>query len=209
MTFTLMARDPWRGDLGVAVASHWPAVGGVVPFFRPGVGMVASQSQAWPPLAEAILDAMAGGASPREAVAAMVTAFTPGVRQILAMGVTGRNAIFTGAGCVRETAEARGPNCIAAGNMLIHEGVAQAMVDAYTTTAAERFADRLLVGLRAGEAAGGDKRGRQAAAIRIWPADYPAAPWLPFDVRADDHGDPLAELARLLPLRRDAEETPF
>ena len=61
------------------------------------------------------------------------------IRQILAMGTTGRNAIFTGAGCVRETAEARGPNCIAAGNMPIHEGVAQAMVDAYTTAAAERL----------------------------------------------------------------------
>ena len=209
MTFTLLARDPWRGDLGVAVASHWPAVGGVVPFFRPGVGIVASQSQAWPPLAEAILDAMANGASPRQAVAATAPAHTPGIRQVLAIDTTGQMVIFTGTSCVGDTAEARGTNCVAAGNMLIHDGVAQAMVDAYSTSGAERFADRLLVGLRAGEAAGGDKRGRQAAAIRIWPADYPASPLLPFDVRADDHGDPMAELARLLPIRRAAEDTPF
>ena len=173
MTFSLLARDPETGDLGVAVASRWPGVGGAVPYFRAGVGLVASQSVADAAIAEAILDAMAKGNDPATAIPAGIAGRKPEIRQILALSHDGRTAAVTGASCVPETAHHGRGACIAAGNMLTGADVPVQMIAAFMDGVDLAFADRLIAALAAGDDAGGDRRGREAACIHIWPRDHP------------------------------------
>ena len=205
MTFTLLARDRDSGDLGIAVASRYPAVGGVVPYFRAGVGLVASQSYANAALAETVLDLLADGAPPAVAVAGALEGREPAIRQLLVMTVAGETAIYSGELCTAEVSEAVGTDCIAAGNMLADAEVCDAMVAAYTDCRGNCLAERLIHALRAGELAGGDMRGREAAAVRIWSHDYPDASRLPLDLRADHDDDPIAQLGRLLERRLAVE----
>lgn len=205
MTFTLLARDRDSGDLGIAVASRYPAVGGVVPYFRAGVGLVASQSYANPALAETVLDLLADGAPPPVAVAGALEGRDPAIRQLLVMTVAGETAIYSGERCTPEVSEAVGTDCIAAGNMLADAQVGDAMVAAFVDLSDLTLAERLIHALRAGEAAGGDMRGREAAAVRIWSHGYPDAKSLPLDLRADHDDDPIALLGRLLARRQAVE----
>ena len=209
MTFTLITRDPDTGDIGLAIASRWPAVGAVVPYYRRDVGVVASQSYAHAAMAEAVLDTLAEGVDPDVALDVVLPEYTPEHRQVLVMTHGGTSTLRTGSDVQHEISEARGADCIAAGNMLANAGVASAMVDRYLKMSGAPFADRLLAALRSGEAAGGDRRGREAAALRIWPTRYPDPVLLPFDLRADNDPDPIAVLERTLAQRRMVEKTRY
>lgn len=205
MTFSLLARDPAYGDLGIAIASRYPGVGGVVPYYRRDVGLVASQSYMNAALAEALLDALAQGATVPAALTAALAGRQPGIRQVLVLTAAGGTAVFTGGACTPEIGEAQGPGCVAAGNMLASARVAEEMILAYADCLDLPFADRLLHALQAGEAAGGDMRGREAAAIRIWPAAYPDPRHPSVDLRADHDDDPLGLLATLLRRWREVD----
>lgn len=193
MTWSIVARDD-SGRLGVAVASRFFAVGALCPYARANVGAISTQALVNPGYGPAGLALLAQGLAPARALA-MLTAGDPGrdVRQVHAVDAQGRVAAYTGAGCVEWCGHAAGEGFSVAGNMLAGERVLAATAAAYRDLAGLDFAERLLAAMEAGEAAGGDKRGKQAAAVRIVAAEeYPA-----LDLRVDDHDEPLRELRRL------------
>jgi uncharacterized Ntn-hydrolase superfamily protein len=193
MTWSIVARDR-DGALGVSVASRFFAVGALCPYARGGVGAVATQALVNPGYGPAALDLLASGFEPARAIEA-VTAADPGrdVRQLHVVDALGRAAAYTGSRCIDWCGHRGGDGFSVAGNMLAGPGVLDACAEAYEQHAHLDFAERLIVAMQAGEAAGGDKRGKQAAALRIVTTEaYPA-----LDLRVDDHPDPLAELRRL------------
>ncbi|MFC4426091.1 DUF1028 domain-containing protein [Deinococcus navajonensis] len=201
MTFSIVGRDPLTGDLGVAVASKFLAVGALVPFVRSGVGAVATQSYVNPNFGPDGLSLMSGGLSPDE-VSARFQAEDAGIRQrqFGLVSATGQSTTFTGQGCHAWAGGIAGPDVAIQGNILTGPDVVQAMHRAWQDAAGQPLPHRLLAALRAGDAAGGDRRGRQSAALLC------AGPgrgyggltddWV--NLRADDHADPCTELARLL-----------
>ena len=193
MTWSIVARDS-SGALGVAVASRFFAVGALCPHARAGVGALATQALVNPTLAPSGLDLLAEGLVAERVVDALVAA-DPGrdVRQIHLIGAAGPAAAYTGAMCIDWCGHVAADDFSVAGNMLAGPRVVDDTADAYRRNAHLPFAERLLAALDAGEAAGGDKRGKQAAALRIVTTEsYPL-----LDLRVDDHADPLAELRRL------------
>ncbi len=194
MTWSIIAHDTESGALGIAVASRFFAVGAIVPWIRSGVGAVASQAMANPRLGPAILDRLATGDAVDAALdAAWGDDDGSAVRQVHVLDKDGRHAAHTGNNCIDWCGDMGGQDISVAGNMLVGKGVLQACLDEYNNQAAIPFAERLLASLLAGDAAGGDKRGRQAAALKIYTTeDYPD-----WDIRVDDHPDALNELARI------------
>lgn len=199
MTFSIIGLDSERGLIGSAVASKWTSVGGCVPFFRPGIGLAHVQGCAYARTAENIWHAMTeDGMTPDAAVADALSRDTGADhRQVLVMDLAGRSAVVTGAACQPHAAHQTGINCIAAGNTLANDTVVPAMVAAFDSMSEALLGARLLAALEAGEAAGGDARGREAAALRIYTFDYPDQRFFPLDIRVDSHDDPLLELRRL------------
>ncbi len=200
MTYSIVARDPDTLELGVAVQSHWFSVGAVVPFAQPGVGAVAVQSVPDPETGPAVLAALAAGETARDALRRAVVGTDAGMRQVAVVDARGSTAAWTGADCIRHAGDADGPGFSAQANMMRSPGVPEAMADAFAA-ARGSLAMRLLVALEAAEAAGGDIRGRQSAALLVVSGD----PDVPahvrsVDLRVEDHADPLGELRRLLVL---------
>jgi len=194
VTWSIVARDG-DGSFGVAVASRFFAVGALCPHARSGVGALSTQALVNPLYAVPALDALARG-EPPDAVVRVLTAADPGRdhRQLHMIDAAGRVAAHTGAACIGWCGHRGGDGYSAAGNMLAGPDVLAATAAAYESAAALPFAERLLVALAAGEAEGGDKRGKQAAALLIYTTEtYPA-----LDLRVDDHAEPIGELARLL-----------
>jgi uncharacterized Ntn-hydrolase superfamily protein len=194
MTWSILARDPATGEVGAAVASRFLAVGAVAPRVEGGIGAACTQALVNPFHAPDALARLAAGEPPENALAALVAADAgQAARQVHVLAANGRSARHTGAECVPWCGHLDGPDVSVAGNMLAGEGVLAATRDAFVATAGRPLAERLLAALEAGEAAGGDKRGRQSAAIQIASRDaYPD-----LDLRVDDHPEPLAELRRL------------
>jgi len=193
MTWSILARDR-NGALGVAVASRFFAVGALCPYARGNVGAISTQALVNPGYGPAGLDLLAQGHPPKQVIAALI-AGDPGrdVRQLHVMEARGRSAAHTGDQCVGWCGHINGESYSIAGNMLAGAGVLEATAEAFRAHAQADFALRLIAAMDAGDAAGGDKRGRQAAALRIVTTeDYPM-----LDLRVDDHVDPLAELRRL------------
>jgi uncharacterized Ntn-hydrolase superfamily protein len=193
MTWSIVARDP-RGALGVAVASRFFAVGALCPYARSGVGAVATQALVNPRYGPAGLDCLASGDAPTQAIEALL-AHDEGRqhRQVHIVDAQGRTAAYTGGQCIDWCGDLALDGFSVAGNMLAGERVIFETVDAFRDHAHLPLAERLIVAMEAGEAAGGDKRGKQAAALRIVTTeDYPE-----LDLRVDDHAEPLAELRRL------------
>jgi uncharacterized Ntn-hydrolase superfamily protein len=193
MTWSIVARSS-DGALGVAVASRFFAVGALCLHARSGVGALATQALLNPGYGPAGLDLLAQGYEPPRVVERLV-AGDPGreVRQVHVIDRDGRTAAYTGRECVGWCGHVTGPDFSVAGNMLAGAAVLEATVETYAGGAHLDLAGRLIAALQAGEAAGGDKRGKQAAALRIVTSeDYPA-----LDLRVDDHEDPLSELRRL------------
>jgi uncharacterized Ntn-hydrolase superfamily protein len=199
MTWSIIARDESTGRIGIAVATRFFAVGALVPHIETGVGALATQAFANPYYASQGLALLRAGRSAADVVAEL-TASDEGRdnRQLHVMDGAGRFAAYTGAACIDWCGhEIR--DCSVAGNMLAGPAVLAETIRAYEAYAAVPFARRLISALQAGEAAGGDKRGRQSAALLVHDTeDYPL-----YDLRVDDHRDPLAELARLEQVARE------
>jgi uncharacterized Ntn-hydrolase superfamily protein len=193
MTWSILARDPATGTIGVAVASRFFAVGAICPFVEGRVAALATQALVNPMYAVHAMPRLRAGESP-EAVLTSLVAADPGAdqRQFHILDATGRIAHHTGVNCVFWAGHAAAENVSVAGNMLAGEATVRATIAAYLS-ASGSMAERLLTAMEAGEAAGGDKRGKQSAGLKIASRD----PYPDIDIRADDHPDPLAELRRL------------
>lgn len=194
MTWSIVARDPASGQIGVAVTTCAFAVGARVPFVATGVGAVASQAFVNPYYGPRGLELMRAGAS-AEDVIRIVAANDEGrgERQAHVMDAKGRFAAYTGATCVDWCGHLIRDDFSVAGNMLAGPAVIEETAKAFAANAHLDLARRFIAALKAGQAAGGDKRGKQSAAILIHDAEeYPYV-----DLRVDDHAEPLDELARL------------
>ncbi len=200
MTWSMIARDEATGRIGIIVATKFFAVGASVPFIRTGVGAVATQAFINPHYGPNGLDLIAGGKSAAETVADLTAADAGrAARQLHVMDTAGRFAAHTGTACVDWCGSVQRPTFSVAGNMLAGEAVITETARAYEASLTTPFARRLINAMKAGEAAGGDKRGKQSAALLIHDGeDYPL-----YDLRVDDHPDPLAELTRLQVVARE------
>lgn len=200
MTFTVLALDETRTAIGVATASRSLAVGATVPAIDADLGAVASQAWTNPALRSALLDRLGKGDSPDEAIAQLPQwDFDPEHRQAAVLDFKGRTAVHTGAMTSGWRGHIAQDGLIVLGNLLTGREVLEAMVDAFDSPAGPDALARSLVGsLQAGQEAGGDARGRQSAAVLV--AERGRV--LPhYDLRVDDHNDPVAKLAELVKLR--------
>lgn len=199
-TFSIVARDSSTGELGVAVASRFFAVGTVVPWARAGAGAVATQSFANTTFGWRGLELMERGASPAEALAALLRTDTDrDRRQVGLVDTSGHSVTYTGSQCVPWAGGRSGPNYAIQGNILTGESVVLSMENVFLVTRGS-LGDRLYAALAAGDRAGGDSRGRQSAALLVVRegAGYGGFTDRAIDIRVDDHPDPFPELKRLL-----------
>lgn len=195
MTWSIVARDAATGAFGVAVASKVLAVGALCPWARAGVGALSTQSYTNPLYGPDVLAALESGAAIDKAIAAVVAADAGQAwRQTHGVDAAGRAFAHTGADCVGWAGHITGDGVSVAGNMLAGADVAHAAYRAWRDGGASPFARRLLDALEAGEAAGGDKRGRQSAAIRV----VTDQPWPWIDLRVDDDAAPIQRLSAML-----------
>ena len=202
-TYSIVARDA-SGALGVAVQSHWFNVGAIVPWVEAGVGAVAVQSIPEPAHGPRALALLREGIAPKEVLRRLLdgdpqTAY----RQIGIVDAAGRVAVHTGERCIAEAGHATGEGVAVQANLMDRATVWPAMLRAYEASQAD-LAERLLVALEAAEAQGGDLRGRQSAAIVVRPAPGGDGPG--FDLRVEDHPEPVDELRRLVLLGRAYHE---
>ncbi|SDX58029.1 DUF1028 domain-containing protein [Litoreibacter albidus] len=194
MTYSLIAHDPDTDEIGIAVASRFFACGAAVPYVGPRTA-VATQAFANPVWGTEGRKRLEAGEKAQDVIADF-TERDEGrdIRQCHMMDAAGHFAVHTGNGCVDWAGHKLGTHHSVAGNMLAGPDVVDATFDAYLSAADMPMAERLLHAMQAGERAGGDKRGRQAAGLVIHRGQEHAF----LDLRVDDHADPLAELARLL-----------
>jgi uncharacterized Ntn-hydrolase superfamily protein len=198
-TYSIVARDPGTGQLGVAVQSHWFSVGSIVTWGRAGVGVVATQSIAEPAYGPRLLDRLAAGETPAGALAAEVGADeSAAYRQVAVVDAAGRVAVHTGRDCIAEAGDAQGEGFSAQANMMGRRGVWPAMARAFEA-AEGPLARRLYAALEGAEAEGGDVRGRQSAALLVVRGQGEGWERL-VELRVEDTGEPLSELGRLLDL---------
>ena len=199
MTFSLVAADPERGELGVAVASKFPAIGALVPAVAVDVGAVASQAVMNPAYRADGLALLAAGVDPESALERLADA-DPGAeeRQVAVVDAAGRAATRTGRRCVDWAGGRTGRGYAAQGNLLLSGATVDALCDAFERSGGRPLADRLVEALAAGQAAGGDRRGQQAAALIVARrgAGYGGSDVL-VDLRVDDHPRAVDELCRL------------
>ena len=223
-TFSIVARDPQTGQIGVAVQSHWFAVGQIVPWAEAGVGAVATQSFVDPSYGKLGLDLLRAGKSAPDALRALLGGDGAcEVRQVAFIDTDGNVASFTGgrdiiaAGSIAaQSAESQKIQCGSAGgtlhvgrdfavqaNLMANDKVWPAMAKAYAETKGD-LAERMLAALDAAQGVGGDIRGKQSAALIVVNAKSTGRSWQDrvFDLRVDDHAEPLAELRRLVALQR-------
>jgi uncharacterized Ntn-hydrolase superfamily protein len=223
-TFSIVARDPQSGEIGVAVQSHWFAVGQIVPWAEAGVGAVATQSFVDPSYGKLGLDLLRAGKSAPDALRALLGGDAScEVRQVAMVDANGNVATFTGskdivaAGGIASKSTSSAPvNCGSAGgtlslggdfavqaNLMANDRVWPAMAKAYAEAKGD-VAERMLAALDAAQSVGGDIRGKQSAALIVVRAKSSGRPWQDrvFDLRVDDHPQPLGELRRLVSLQR-------
>ncbi len=221
MTFSIIARDPNSASFGVAVCTAVPCVGAVVPHAKSGVGAIATQSFTNVNLGRDGLKLLELGLSPKAALEGLL-ADDPGasVRQVAGIDAQGRTFVHSGKDCVQWFGSHQGVNYSVQGNMLTGGDVIEAMAGVFEAMTDSWLSIRLLAALEAGQAAGGDKRGRQSAARVVPPSgvsQYPPASFDPrqyeLNLRVDEHTDPVQELRRIfellvsrIPEARDASE---
>lgn len=194
MTFSIAARDPVSGAVGIAVASRFFACGAMVPYVS-ARSAFASQAFINPLWGIDGLIRLDKGEAAEEVLASLVEQdLGQANRQAHMIGPDGRIAQHTGAECVPWAGHCKAENVSIAGNMLAGPAVIETMLAAWQAASDQSLAERLLTAMEAGEAAGGDKRGRQAAALLV----HEGQPYPALDLRVDDHAEPLPELRRLL-----------
>ncbi len=203
-TFSIVARDPATGELGVAVQSHWFSVGALVAWAEPGVGAVATQSFVEPAYGPRGLALMRDGAAAPDALKQLVAAdAAEAVRQVAFVDARGRTAAHTGARCIQHAGHHTGDGYSVQANLMGNDRVVPAMRAAFEAAKGD-LAERMLAALDAAQAAGGDLRGCQSAAIVVVGGERTAEPWKArkLDLRVEDSAAPLAELRRLVTLAR-------
>ena len=204
MTYSIVARDQETGDLAVAVQSHFFGVGRLCPFVRAGVGAVATQASVDPSYGPLGLQLLEAGKAPEEALAGLVAA-DPGQasRQVAMIDAEGRVAAHTGSSTIAEAGHQVGEQFSVQANMMLKSTVPAAMADAFQTSTGD-LVDRILDALDAAEVEGGDIRGRQSAALLVTRGTRGGVPGADrtWDLRVDDHPEPLAELRRLVTVKR-------
>jgi uncharacterized Ntn-hydrolase superfamily protein len=200
MTWSIIARDASTGQFGVAVATRFFAVGARVPYIAAGIGGIATQALINPYYGIDGLKLLREGLTPRDIVKTLIAADGGREsRQLHIMDAGGRIAAHTGGQCVDWCGHIEGNGFSIAGNMLAGARVLDDTAEAYITHESLPFAQRLITAMHAGEVAGGDKRGKQSAALLI----YGDEEWSALNLRVDDHADPLAELERLEKVSRE------
>lgn len=200
-TFSITARCERTNQFGVAVSTAVPGVGMLCPFVASGVGAVATQSFVNPYLGIWGLEYLAQGHSAAETVE-LLKQRDPGIplRQFAVVDRHGGSAAFSGKGCDGWYGHRTGPNYAIAGNMLVGEATLEAMEASFSHTGDLPLVERLLEALKAGQNAGGDKRGKQSAAVKVYHLeDYPLV-----DLRVDEHIDPVPELLRVYGVARES-----
>jgi len=206
-TFSIVARDSVTGDIGVAVQSHWFSVGSDVTWAEAGVGAVATQSFVDPAYGPLGLDLMRGGKTAPQALNALLAA-DPGkeVRQVAMIDAKGNVAAHTGSKCIQGAGNIVGRNYSVQANLMLNDRIWGAMSRAFEASTGD-LADRMLAALDAGQAAGGDIRGRQSAAILIVKGTSTGRPWIDrvMELRVEDNPEPLKELRRLVNVQRAYE----
>jgi uncharacterized Ntn-hydrolase superfamily protein len=203
-TFSIVARDPISGQMGVAVQSHWFSVGSIVAWGQAGVGVVASQAMAEVSYGPLGLEGMAAGETAPQVLERLLT-FDEGrqLRQVAMVDSEGNVAVHTGERCIAACGHVQGDGFSVQANMMVNDGVWPAMDRAYRGNQGD-LAGRLLYTLEAAQAVGGDIRGQQSAALLVVGSQRTGKPWEGriVDLRVEDHSDPLGELRRLLNIQR-------
>ena len=203
-TYSIVARDSVSGQLGVAVQSHWFSVGPIVPWARPGVGAVATQSLVDPAYGPLGLELMAMGKTAQASLTALLAGDDDAaVRQVAMVDAAGNVAVHTGERAIVAAGHQTGAQYSVQANLMDRDSVWPAMAHAYENAEGD-LAERLLAALEVAEAEGGDLRGRQSAAILVVSAEDTGRPWIDclFDLRVEDHPEPVEELRRLVRLAR-------
>jgi uncharacterized Ntn-hydrolase superfamily protein len=200
MTWSIIARDPSTGHIGIAVATRFFAVGARVPHIAAGIGGIATQALVNPYYGIDGVRLLREGRSPREVIDTLIAGDAGREsRQLHVMDIKGNIAAHTGRECIDWCGHIHGDGFSLAGNMLAGAAVLDDTAQSYLANTALPFAQRLIAAMKAGEAAGGDKRGKQSAALLI----HGEEEWSDLDLRVDDHTDPLAELERLEQVSRE------
>jgi uncharacterized Ntn-hydrolase superfamily protein len=200
MTWSIIAKDNATGQIGIAVATKFFAVGARVPHIAPAIGGIATQALVNPYYGIDGLKLLREGRAPGDIVETLIAADAGHAsRQLHIMDAEGRIAAHTGKDCVDWCGHLKGDGFSLAGNMLAGGRVLDDTAKTYLANAAMPLARRLITAMRAGEEAGGDKRGKQSAALLI----YGEEEWSDLDLRVDDHTDPLTELERLEAVSRE------
>ncbi len=198
-TFSIAARCDRTGMLGVAVSTAVPAVGAICPFVKAGVGAIATQSWVNPYLGIDGLKLLEEGKSAQETLDQLIENDAGrDDRQLGIVDAQGRAAAYTGASCVDWAGHEIGEGFSVQGNMLVGAATVERMARAADKSRASDLPERLMLVLEAGQSAGGDKRGKQSAALKIFKKEE--YPWL--DLRVDEHRFPVAELRRILEVAR-------
>ena len=207
-TFSIVAMDTASGEMAIGVQSHWFSVGTIVSWGRSGVGVVATQSFVNPAYGPNGLDLMAQGKTAEEALQILVEADRGrDYRQVAFLDVNGVVSTYTGKNCVASASHAMGENYSVQANMMLNDDVVPAMSRAFVEHNDLPLAERVLKVLQAAQAAGGDIRGKQSAALIVVGPEVTDEPWTDhqIDLRVDDHQDPLGEMDRLLRVFRAYE----
>lgn len=207
-TYSIVARDPKTGEMGVGVQSHYFSVGSVVDWGASGVGVVATQSFVNKSFGLRGLELMKQGKSPEEALDILLSDDEgKNVRQVALLDSQGRVAVHTGSKCIKYAGHETGDNFSVQANMMLKDTVWPAMAQAFETHKSIPLPERIIKTLKAAESEGGDIRGKQSAAILIVKAEPVENKWddPSIDIRVEDHPEPLEELSRLLKLRRAYE----
>ena len=200
MTWSIIARDASTGQFGIAVATKFFAVGARVPFIAARLGAIATQALVNPYYGIDGLQLLREGRAPRDVIDGLIASDAGReTRQLHVMDASGRIASHTGRDCIDWCGHVEGDGFSIAGNMLAGARVLDDTAQAYIANENLPFPQRLITAMRAGEAAGGDKRGKQSAALLI----YGDEEWSELDLRIDDHADPLVELERLEAVSRE------
>ncbi len=205
-TFSIVARDAATGELGVAVQSHWFSVGSLVTWAEAGVGAIATQSFVDPSYGTRGLELMRGGRPAPEALAELVALdMMRDGRQVAMIDAEGRVSVHTGTSAIAAAGHRIGRDYAVQANLMANDKVWPAMAAAFESSRGD-LAERMLAALDAGQAAGGDIRGKQSAALLVVRGKNTGRPWAGadrvFDLRVDDHAEPIRELRRLVRLQR-------
>ncbi len=207
-TYSIVARDEYSGEMGVAVQSHWFSVGSIVAWGEAGVGVVATQSLVEASYGPQGLLLMRAGVPAQAALDALLAADEGReVRQIAMLDANGRIGVHTGGRCIAEAGHESGHGFSAQANMMASSTVWSAMAEAFRSGSGD-LAERLMLALEAAQAEGGDLRGQQSACLLVVGGERSEKPWqgVKVNLRVEDHPQPLSELRRLLHVHRAYEK---